>query len=677
MISEKSFSLTAFLALAAVHAAANPLAVPQDGNAFSITGLVAHATPHSLILYRNDGPNLKILVDNGPVPARGDRAILSVRTKYTRFNEPDHHLEDFKVIGSGQIPEPSKASVEDLVERTITNERITVEAEVEDYFIDEVDARFYYLALKSGPHRTYGATDRTHADAKFLEGLIGATVRLTGLILEQRGARRFVGNRISFSLNDLEIVKPAEKDLSLIPELDLERYWLPMELARLSRRRICGKVLAVWQHGRIIVRTTGGQTVGAALLSSGSLPSVGDQIIVAGYPATDFFRISLTGAKWQPGSPVPVADSATQELFGGELFTDIHGNHSINALYHGANVSIRGTVMRGGDRELEIDLGQDTIKAYAGEESSGFESIESGSKVELSGIAVIESDFWHEGTTFPRIRGVSIVTRRDNDVKVLCRPPWWTPTRVFSAFAGFLLLVAGLAVWNRILMRIAKRRSREFAREQLAKERSELKTDERTRLAIELHDSLSQNLSGIGCQLVAARLAMKPGDLASVRLETAERMLQSTRTELKRCLFDLREDLLGDMDFEHALCQTLRSIAGACTLNIKFHVARSVMDDSRAHTILSVIRELVSNAVRHGHATSIDIAGSLEQRKNGSCILFSVRDNGIGFDPETCDGPADGHFGLTGVHDRINRTGGVFHIESAPGATYARASIPL
>ena len=97
------------------------------------------------------------------------------------------------------------------------------------------------------------------------------------------------------------------------------------------------------------------------------------------------------------------------------------------------------------------------------------------------------------------------------------------------------------------------------------------------------------------------------------------------------------------------------------------------MDDSQAHTILSVVRELVSNAIHHGHATAVAVAGALESTD----VTFSVRDNGTGFDTESCAGPADGHFGLIGIRDRINRAGGTFHIESAPGETYARATIPL
>ena len=167
-------------------------------------------------------------------------------------------------------------------------------------------------------------------------------------------------------------------------------------------------------------------------------------------------------------------------------------------------------------------------------------------------------------------------------------------------------------------------------------------------------------------------------------------MLQSTRTELKRCLFDLRENLLESMDFEHMIRQTLRHILGPCRLRLKFHVIQSATDDSQAHTVISIIRELVSNATIHGKATSILIAGALEQpggklsagshsksKAFGKRIFFSVRDNGTGFDPESCCGPTTGHFGLTGIRDRINRFGGEFHIKSSDAGTYARISLPL
>lgn len=666
-----AFLLTISLALAA----ACSFATPKPFREFSVTGLVVHAIQRSLILKCDDGPNLFILTKGHKSPAPGERIILQGRMECTHFNEYDYFLSDFKVIGSGHIPPPREMSIKNLVEHPMRNEYISLQAEVEDYFVDEVDSRYYYLSLKSGPHRIYGSIRHCDTCKTILNNLLGATVRLTGTVHELHGARPFVGNRIA--IENLQVVIPAENDLSLLPPLVDMRSSMPLEIARLSRRRVSGTVLATWRHTQILIKTANDHIVGATLRASAALPRVGTSVIVAGYPTTDFFNLSLVGGKWQPSDSPPAPEPPASRLDNNELFTDIHGNHSIDTSYHGKTVCVRGKVMRGGERELEVDLGRDTIRVYAGEESHGFGTIESGSEIELTGVAILESGFWREGMPFPRISGVSIVTRKDSDIVVLHRPPWWTPVRILFAFVGLAVFIAGLIVWNRILMRLAARRSRELIREQLAKERSELKTDERTRLAIELHDSLSQNLSGLGCQLVATRLVLNADSPARPRLETAERMLQSTRTELKRCLFDLREDLLEDPDFERAVRTMLGTILGSCLLKLRIHIARSVMDDSVAHAVLSVIRELVSNAIRHGHASKVQIAGSLQYGPGPTMLLVSVRDNGGGFDPGTCAGPTDGHFGLTGVRDRICRIGGVFHIESAPGRTYARFSIPV
>ena len=70
------------------------------------------------------------------------------------------------------------------------------------------------------------------------------------------------------------------------------------------------------------------------------------------------------------------------------------------------------------------------------------------------------------------------------------------------------------------------------------------------------------------------------------------------------------------------------------------------------------------NAARHGKARTVRIAGSIEENR----LLFSVRDDGTGFDPDTCPGVLQGHFGLQGIKERVSKFGGTLSIESAPGA---------
>ena len=91
-----------------------------------------------------------------------------------------------------------------------------------------------------------------------------------------------------------------------------------------------------------------------------------------------------------------------------------------------------------------------------------------------------------------------------------------------------------------------------------------------------------------------------------------------------------------------------------------------------AYTMLRIIRELVINAIRHGKARHIRIAGSHGDEK----LRFSVTDDGIGFDPAAAPGVLQGHFGISGVRERAEQMNGSFEIDSSPGRG-ARATITL
>ena len=115
----------------------------------------------------------------------------------------------------------------------------------------------------------------------------------------------------------------------------------------------------------------------------------------------------------------------------------------------------------------------------------------------------------------------------------------------------------------------------------------------------------------------------------------------------------------------------LPSVKGV-SLKIRFSVPRTAFSDNTAHTVMRIIRELVVNGIRHGHATEIAIAGALDR----GTLCFSVRDNGSGFDPATAPDVTCGHFGLEGVRERIRSLGGTFEIASSPG-TGAKATVRI
>jgi signal transduction histidine kinase len=226
-----------------------------------------------------------------------------------------------------------------------------------------------------------------------------------------------------------------------------------------------------------------------------------------------------------------------------------------------------------------------------------------------------------------------------------------------------IILLVVIIIWNRSLKTIIDRKSRSLIREELSQIKLALRIDERTHLAVELHDSLSQNLSGIACQIAATKGLIPDGSSKIAKyLSTAERMLGSCRNELRRCIWDLRENALDEKDFSEAIRKTLDPVSIGAELTVQIDIPRSHMDDSTAHSILCIIRELVTNAIRHGKASSVHVAGEVDART----LRFSVADNGCGFNPVTAPDANDGHFGLEGIRERIKRMNGSFELKSSP-----------
>ena len=194
---------------------------------------------------------------------------------------------------------------------------------------------------------------------------------------------------------------------------------------------------------------------------------------------------------------------------------------------------------------------------------------------------------------------------------------------------------------------------------------SRVRLDERTRLAVELHDTIAQNLTGASFEINAAeRLAPNGADASLKHLGRAARTLKSCRDELRNCIWDLRNRALEAPDLNAAIRCTLEPHVADTVLSVRFNVPRTLFSDNSAHVLLRIIRELTLNAIRHGGAKSVKVAGSVED----GVLRFSVRDDGAGFDPDNCPGLREGHFGLQGVRERIKKFNGKMTIESHPGA---------
>ena len=109
-----------------------------------------------------------------------------------------------------------------------------------------------------------------------------------------------------------------------------------------------------------------------------------------------------------------------------------------------------------------------------------------------------------------------------------------------------------------------------------------------------------------------------------------------------------------------AIRKTIQPLLAKARLSIRFNVSRQRFSENTAHAILCIVRELVANAVRHGQAENVAVAGTFD----GELVRFSVADDGCGFDPARRPGIAEGHFGLEGIAERCRRLGGGMTVKS-------------
>ena len=154
----------------------------------------------------------------------------------------------------------------------------------------------------------------------------------------------------------------------------------------------------------------------------------------------------------------------------------------------------------------------------------------------------------------PELTGVG----GDGRIDALAQLPWWSHTELLIIIGVLFGILATSIIWNRSIQAISSRRARRLAQEEIAHARTRLKVEERTELAVEIHDALSQTLTGIALQLEAALdIGRQAPERAERCLTTASQMLASCRHELRGCLWDLRTRTFEERDLTEALTQTL------------------------------------------------------------------------------------------------------------------------
>jgi signal transduction histidine kinase len=211
-------------------------------------------------------------------------------------------------------------------------------------------------------------------------------------------------------------------------------------------------------------------------------------------------------------------------------------------------------------------------------------------------------------------------------------------------------------------------------------ERREGALAERQRLAREIHDTLAQGFASIVTLYEAARaeVGSRP-EVALQRLEEVGRTARASLAEARRVVSALRPEALEDTTLVGALDGLARDFGRQTGVAVSSTVegeAHSLEPDVEA-TLLRVAQEALANVRKHAGASRVAVTLTYLD----DSTRLDVRDDGVGFLPETADRARDrleaGGFGLTSMRERLESAGGALTVESAPGlGTTIGAALP-
>jgi len=575
-------------------------------------------------------------------------------------------IADLHVIGTAPLPAPLPLTAEAAQTGLLDAHRVVAEGVVRKVRARHNSDKREFLEMVFENSRLIVMINSIDDD---LHALVDARIRITGICSGiWNNQRQITAPYLTVNnCNDITVLRAAPADPFVLPirsVADIMRY-RPQD-APGHRIHISGTVLHAMADGRVFV-FDGESTVCAECASCATL-QVGDVCDIAGFPGMKERAPFLEDAVLCVQShhaPLPTAsprEAATLLQLGKD-----YELVQMDATLLETQRTTDGTA-------LLLQSGDSLFKAtFSNPDSTVFSpALQPGTLLSVSGLVL----FSFPSPTVQKFQpnGFSLLLRSLADVRVIRKPSWWTPARLLGILGVVSALVLVLTLWNHFL------RTRAKAQQEIIsiQTRREATSEERARLARELHDTLEQEFVGMTRQTEALEHSGPLSPQATSNLEVLRQMLQLSRDNARRTVWDLRDPVLLDGGLESAIRTALPRIVLAKPVELKIHASidpsASIPPQIQVN-VLRLAQEAVTNAVKHSGARTIEV----RLTHHDGTLDLSVTDDGHG--EETSDTPlmvAAGHFGIIGMRERCEKLGGHFEFHSQPaGGACVHATIPI
>ncbi len=243
---------------------------------------------------------------------------------------------------------------------------------------------------------------------------------------------------------------------------------------------------------------------------------------------------------------------------------------------------------------------------------------------------------------------------------------------------ALITVPAVLAVFlTGLLLNLRERRMADTKLKELTQRIIDIQEQERTRIARELHDGISQNLIGVRYLLDLARHKVQEG--AGDALATIERgacNLGKAIREVRRISHDLRPGMLDDLGLSAALKELTDNFAEhtGIEVDMKAVAFKNLLPDDAKTAIYRVAQEALTNVERHANATRVEI----ELTSGPDGLTMTISDNGKGLEapPDSQNKHLLPGLGLRNMQERLEYFAGSLKLRSSAAGTTLVAKLP-
>jgi signal transduction histidine kinase len=215
-------------------------------------------------------------------------------------------------------------------------------------------------------------------------------------------------------------------------------------------------------------------------------------------------------------------------------------------------------------------------------------------------------------------------------------------------YAGDIFRIAAVVAWGIGTIRVISEYQNAYARAAVL--------EERRRVARDLHDTVAQELAFISSQMHGFKGQGEEAVVTTGQIrEAVQRALDESRGAIAALSRPVEEPL------QVALAHTAEEVAGRLGARVELDLDPRVgLPPAWEEALPRILREAVTNAVRHGKARTVTVT-----LRDADGIWLRVADDGEGFDASE-PAPETG-FGLTSMKERAESLGGEFRLSSEPG----------